>query len=158
MLLDPPCVGDRVVEVLGEDLADSRAPFGRLRHEVGQPAVVRPDSGQPVPVVVRLRRLGEQDEAREEWRHRVREDHLGDDAVLLLLTETLIAVPVAAAPVVLQFLERVLVPGPPGIEVLKKLSVEVLAVLGVTAASMRVRRDDRVVVCRGHGRTSPRNP
>jgi hypothetical protein len=74
-----------------------------------------------------------------------------DDAVPLLLTEALIAVPVAAAPVVLQVLERVLVPGPPGIEVLKKLSVQVLAVLGVTAAGMRVRRDDRVVVCRSHG-------
>jgi hypothetical protein len=44
-----------------------------------------------------------------------------------------------------EVLERVLVPGPPGVEVLTVLRVEVLTVLSVASARVAVRRDDGVV-------------
>jgi hypothetical protein len=108
------------------------------------------DAGQPMAILVRLGRLGEQNEAREERRDRIGKVDLGDDAVGLLLLPALFAVPVPRPAVVLQILEGVLVLAPPGVEILKEFGVKVLAILGVAAAGVRVCRDDRVVVRRGH--------
>ena len=70
---------------------------GYSRAEVDQPAVVGADPGEPVLVVLGRRRRREQHEAREERRHGVREDHLADDAVVLLVVPAALAVPVADA-------------------------------------------------------------
>ena len=98
VLLDPADVGDGVVDVVEEDLPDAGPPLRELAAPVDQPAVVGPDAGEAVLVVLRPRRLGEQHEAGEERRHRVREDDLTDDAVGRLLAVAHLVVPVAVAP------------------------------------------------------------
>ena len=63
---------------------------------VGQPAVVRAQPGPAlVELLARARRPGDEHAGREEGRHRVREDHLGDLAVRLEVGEAAVAVPVA---------------------------------------------------------------
>ena len=75
--------------------------------------------------VLGLGRAGEQDERREERRDGVREDHLADDAVTLLVAHAALVVPVADAITgVAQVAERVLVLVAPRVEVVEVLRVE----------------------------------
>ena len=95
VLVRPPDLGDRVVDVVQEDLGESGAPARRGRAEVGDPTVVRLEPG-PTPFVVGRRRLQRGEVAlREERRHRVREQHLGDDALRLGFLQPAFTVPVA---------------------------------------------------------------
>ena len=94
MLGDPPDVGDGLVEVVDEDLADARPALGELAAPVVQPAVVRPDAGR--------RRgnssgvgVGDYRPGGEERRHRVGKDQLADDAVGLEPRVAALVVPVA---------------------------------------------------------------
>ena len=128
MLLDPLDVVDGVVDVVEEDLADPGPLLGELAAEVDQPAVVGPDPGQAVLVVLRLGRRGEEHEAGEEGRDGVGEDHLADDAVRFLLAVAHLVVPVAVPPLVAEILEGVPVLAPPGVEVLQVRRIEVLAI------------------------------
>ena len=122
--------------------------FGKAAAPVGEPAVVRADAGQPVLVLVGLGRPREEDEAREERRHRVGEHDLGHDAVGLFVGEPALVVPVAdaAAVFLLQIAERVLVLVAPRVEVVEVRGIEVLAVHLVAAAGVRVGGDDRVAL------------
>ena len=156
VLLDPLHVGDGVVDVVEEDLADAGPPLGELAAPVLQPAVVGVHPGMAVGVLLIGRRLGEQHEAREERWDRVGEHHLGGDAVGLLLGVAHLVVPVAQPPRVPEVLVRVLVLVPPGVEVLEVGGIEVLPIGGVRAAGVAVRRDDRVpVVDLGGGHRAP---
>ncbi len=144
-LLDPGGVGDGVVDVVQEDLADPGAAFGPPGAEVGHPAVVGVDAGAAVLVLVGLRGPGEEHEARVEGRHGVGEQHLADDAVGELVGVASLVVPVPDPQVgVAEVLPRVLVPLPPGVELLPVGRVEVLPVLGVAATGMGVGRDEGV--------------
>ncbi len=152
VLLAPLHVGDRVVDVVQEDLADPRAGLGLLRAVVGEPAVVRLHARVAVLVLLRARRLGEEHEAREERRHGVGEDDLTDDAVVVELLVAQLGVPVAGAELgVLEVLVRVLVLVAPGVEVVAVLGVEELSVLRVAATGVAVGGDDDVVVVGLHG-------
>ena len=145
----PPHVRDGVVDVVEEDLPDAGPPLGAFADEVGQPAVVGPDPGQPPGIVLVGGRGGEQDEAGEEGWDGVREDHLGDHPVRLLVGPAAGAVPVADPQVgVLQVLVGVAVLVPPRVELVDERRIEVLPVLRVTAAGVGVGGDDRVVI--GH--------
>ena len=148
VLLDPPDVVDGVVDVVHEDLADAGAPLGEPVAEVDQPAVVRADARQPVLVVLGLRRRREQDEAGEERGHGVREDHLTDHTVGVLLAVAHLVVPVAQPTVRArrEVLVRVGVLGAPRVEVVEVLLLEELAVLRVAPTGVAVGRDDRVAV------------
>ncbi len=147
VLLDPAHVGDGLVDVVEEDLADAGAALRVLAAPVREPAVVRPDAGQAQLEVFRLRRPGQQRHAREERRHRVRENDLTDDTVALELGDAPLAVPVAVAVAALEVAERVLVLRPPRVEVVEVLRVEVGAVRVVAGAGVAVRRDERVRGC-----------
>ena len=156
MLLAPLHVGNGVVEVVEEDLPDPGAGFGLGRAIVGQPTVVGLDARVAMLVLVRARRRREQDEVREERWHRVGEDHLADDAVLVLLLVAELTIPVAHAQVgVLQVLERVLVLPPPGVEVVAVPRIQVLAILRMAPAGMAVGGDHDVVVIGLHGDRLP---
>ena len=144
VLLDPTDVGDRLVDVVEEDLADAGASLRVLAAPVGEPAVVRPDAGEAQLEVVGGRRAREQRHAREERRDRVREDHLADDAVGLELGDAPLVVPVAVALGALQIAERVLVLRPPRVEVVEVPVLEVAAVGVVARARVAVGRDQRV--------------
>ena len=106
--------------------------------------------GEAVLVVLGLRRRREQHEAREERRHGVREDHLADDAVGVLLAVAHLVVPVAQPTVVArrEVLVGVAVLVAPRVEVVEVLLLEVLAVLRVAPTGVGVGRDDRVAVVR----------
>ena len=145
MVLYPFDVLNGVIDVVEEHLADAGPALGELLAEVGQPAVVGLDAGVPMLVVLGLGRRGEEHEPGKERGHRVREDDLADHAVLLLLAVAHLVVPVAEAPGVAEVLERVLVLGPPGVEVLEILGIEILPVGGVAAPGVAVGGDDRVV-------------
>ncbi len=155
VLLDEAHVLEGVVDVVEEDLPDAGAALGELAAPVDEPAVVGPDAGQPVVVLVGLGRLGEEDEAGEERRDGVGEDDLAHDAVGLLLAVAHLVVPVAVAAGVAQVAEGVLVLAAPGVEVVEVPGVEVLAVLLVAAPRVTVGRDDRVVL---GGRSGHRVP
>ena len=81
--LRPTDLGERVVDVVQEDLRETGAPAGRGRAEVGDPTVVRLHAGPPAFVVGRRRLERGEVALREERRDRVREQHLGDDALRL---------------------------------------------------------------------------
>ena len=156
VLLAPDGIGDRIVDVVDEDLTDTGATLGRLVHVVDHPAVVGAHTGETMLVLIGLGRLGEQHEAREEGRNRVRVDDLGHHAIGELIGVATIAVPVADAQIgVLQILEGVLVLLAPGIEVGDVLLLEVLAVLSVTSTGMCVCRDDDVVIIGSEHGESP---
>ena len=143
----PLDVGDRVVDVVQEDLADARALVRLLGHEIDHPPVMGPDTCVAQLVLLRGGRLREQDEAREEGRHGVREDHLGDHAVSLHVGVAALGVPVADAEIgVLQILERVLVLVPPRVELGDVLGIEVLPVLRMAATGVGVGGDDDVAI------------
>ena len=144
VLLDPPDVGDGLVDVVEEDLADAGAALRVLGAPVGEPAVVRPDAGEAQLEVFGGRRPRQQRHAREERRHRVREDDFTDDSVGLELGHAPLAVPVAVASAVLQVTERVLVLLPPRVEVVEILRVEVRAVGLVAGAGVTVGGNERV--------------
>ena len=145
VFLDPVDVVDGVVDVIEEDLADARPALGKLAAEINQPAVVGPDPGEAMLVVFGLGGRSEENKTGKERRDRVRKDHLSDDAIGLLLAIAHLSVPVAEPPRVTEIPERVLVFGPPGVEFLQVLGIEILAIGGVAAAGMAVSRDDRVV-------------
>ena len=146
VLFDPLDISDGVIDLVQEDLPDAGPAFGVPPAPVGEPAVVGADTGEPVLVLLGRRRPREQDEAREEWRHRVREDDLADDAVVLEIAVATLVVPVADSPAVLEITERVAVLAPPRVEVLDVPCLEILPVHVVAAAGMAIRRDDRVMV------------
>jgi hypothetical protein len=144
VLLDPAHVGDRIVDIVEEDLADAGTALGKLVAPIDQPAVVGRHPGMAVAVLLVGRRLGEQHEAGEERRDGVGEHHLGGDAVCLLLGVAHLVVPVAQLPLVAQVLVRVLVLAAPGVKVRNELGVEVLPIGLVAAAGVTVGRNDRV--------------
>ncbi len=149
MAADPSNVGDGVVQVVEEHLADAGPPLRAFGHEVGQPTVVGPDAGQAVAVVLGRGGRGEQHEAREEGGDGVGEQDLGHHPVALLVVPPPAAVPIADLQIgVLEVLVRVAVLVPPGIEVGVELGIQVVPVLGVAAAGVGIGRDDRVVL--GH--------
>ena len=154
VLLDPAGVGDGVVEVVDEDLADPGPPFGAFGDEVNQPSVVGPDARQAVPVFVAVAgRRREEHEAGEEGGDRVREEDLRHDTVGLHVRPPALRVPVAHPLAgVPEVPEGVLVLAPPGVEIFQELAVEVLPVLGVAATGMAVGGDQGVVVGKAHRR------
>ena len=121
VLLGPVDVGDRVVDVVQEDLRETGAASGPLVAEVDEPAVVRADADESALVVVGRRRGGDHRAGGEERRHRVRERDLGDDAVGVQVGDAALVVPVAGAAVVLEVAERVGVLAAPGVELLLPL-------------------------------------
>ena len=145
VFLDPVDVVDGVVDVIEEDLTDARPALGKLAAEINQPAVMGPDPGEAMLIVFRLGGRREENKTRKERRDRVRKDHLSDDAIGLLLAVAHLSIPVTEPPRVAEILKRVLVLGPPGVEILQVLGIEVLAIGGVAAAGMTISRDDRVV-------------
>ena len=149
---------DRVVDVVEEDLCDPRPAAGRLGAEVGEPPVVGLDPGEAVVVVVTTDGLvRRQETGGEERRDRVREQHLGDHAVVLELLGTTLRVPVAVGLRTAQIVERVLVRRRPVVELVVPLHFEVLAVVEHRRAGMTVGRDhDVTVVAELHHQDSPR--
>ena len=145
MFLDPVDVGDGIVDVVEEDLADTGAALGKLATEVHEPAVVGPDAGQTMVVLFGPGGRSEKDEAGEERRDGVGEDDLTDDAIGLLLAVAHVVVPVAEPPRVPEILEGILVLGAPGVELVEVLGVEVLPVGRMAASGVAVRCDDGVV-------------
>ena len=144
LLLRPANLVERVVDVVQEDLREPGAAAGRGRAEVGDPAVVRLQPG-PTPLVVGGRRLERGEIAlREERRHRVREEHLGDDALRLGLLQPALAVPVAVRGRRLQIGEGIDVRVGPGVELVVPARREVRLVLAQLGAGVTVDRDDRV--------------
>ena len=82
--LGPTHLGDGVVEVAQEHLRHPGTPPGRLGAEVDHPTVVCLYPRPPVAVLLLGRWRRRRDGARRiEGRHRVREEHLGDDALAL---------------------------------------------------------------------------
>ena len=149
MVLGPAHVGDRFVDIVEEDLREAGAALGMIGAEVGEPAVVSPQSGEAQLEIVGRRRGRDDLAGGEERRHRVREDDLGDDAVLAEIAQPALVVPVAGPTVVLQIAERVLVAAPPRVELVVVLGFEALAVLLMVAARVTVGRDDRVAISSG---------
>ncbi len=93
--LGPPHLGDGVVEIAQEHLRHPRPPARELGTEVDQPAIVCLHARPPVVVLLLGRWRRRRDGARRiEGRHRVREEHLGDDALVLEMLHALVAVPV----------------------------------------------------------------
>ena len=93
--LRPAHLGERVVDVVQEDLREPGAP-ARARPRRSRPANGCAPAAGPAAFVVGGRRLERGEIAlREERRHRVREQHLGDDALRLGLLQAALAVPVA---------------------------------------------------------------
>ena len=161
VLVDPADLGQGVVDVVEEDLADAGPALGVLGAEVDEPAVVGAQAGEAVLVVLGARRPGEEHERREERRHRVGEHDLADDALGLLLLVAQLGVPVAQLPLVAEVAVGVAVLAAPGVEVVAVGRVEVLAVLGVAPPGVTVGRDDGVAVRvgeGGHGVTSGSDP
>jgi hypothetical protein len=94
---------DGALDVVQHDLADPGPAARGVGAEVGQPPVVGPQAG-PAALEVPgpgARRLVDQRHLREERRHGVGEQHLGDDAVGLQLrqpaTESQLRLPSAPA-------------------------------------------------------------
>ena len=144
VLLDPTHVGNRVVDVVEEDLADAGASRRELGAPVGQPPVVGADAREPQLVVVGGRRTGQECHVGKEGRDGVGEDDLADDAVGLQLGDAPFAVPVAIAVAALQIAKRILVLGAPRVELVEVLRVEVGAVRVVARARVAIGRDERV--------------
>ena len=95
---------------------------------------------------------------REERRHRVREQHLGDDALRLRLLQPALAVPVAVRGRRQQIGEGIDVGVGPGVELVVPARREVRLVLTQLGAGVPVDRDDRVparrVQCLGPARVA----
>ena len=140
----PPHLGQGVVDVVGEDLSDPGSPAWCLRAEVGQPPVVGLDPGPPALVVGLGRRQGQQAALLEEGRHRVREQHLGGNAVGLVLGQAPVRVPAAVGGGCLQVGIRVDVSGRPYIELVVPLRRQIRPVVGDVTAGMGVGADDGV--------------
>ncbi|CAB4929812.1 unannotated protein [freshwater metagenome] len=153
VFLAPDGVGDRVVDIVQEDLADAGATLRSAADVVSEPTIVGLHTGVTVFVLVRSWRLSKEHEVREERRNRVGVDDLGDDAVGKHVAITTIVIPVADTKIgVLQVLEGVLVLLAPCVEVIAVLGVKELAVLNVAATRVGVGRNDDVVIVRSeHG-------
>ena len=147
-------LGQRVVEVVEQDLADAGVPARNLRAEVGEPAVVGAEAGHPQFVLGRRRQRREQVAAREERRHGVGEQHLGGDAVGLELALAALAVPAAIRVrhhlVEVRIDERLR----PGVELVEAARLEVRPVVGQIGTAVPVGADDRVAIGSGRGRRS----
>ena len=141
---DPAHVGDRLVDVVQVDEADARALLRILGAPVGQPAVVRADALEAQPVVLGPRVAADQHAGLEERRHRVREDHLADDAFLLHVGHALDVVPVLVLLAADVLLLRVLVAAAPGVELVAQRGLEVIAVGLDARAGVGVGGDDDV--------------
>ena len=140
---------DCVVDVGEEDLGDPGAPARCARAEVGEPTVVGAEAGDAVLVVVAVRGLaGREQPGGEERRDRVREEHLGDDAVVLQLPGTTVGVPVARRGLAAEVVERVHVRARPLVELVEPPLLEVVAVLVHLGAGVPVGRDHDVAVVR----------
>ena len=159
--LGPTHLGDGVVEVAQEHLRHPGTPPRQLGAEVDQPTVVRLHTRPPVAVLLLGRWRRSRDGARRiEGRHRVREEHLGDDALALEMLHTLVAVPVVgrasrrdADPdeLVVGVGQLAVVLGPrlgefcgPVVELVVELAREVRLVVQQVGAGMTVGRDHGV--------------
>ena len=131
----------------------ARRPGASLA-EVGEPAVVGLQPGPSRLQVAGVGGRGLVGEAglREERRHGVREDDLGDDAVGLELLQPAVGVPVAVAVRALHVLVRDLVRRRPGVEIVMPARRQIGPVVGDPAAAVTVGGDDDVPVV-GHART-----
>jgi len=146
VILCPLHIGECVVEIVEQDLRETRAPGRSLLAELDEPSVVSVETRPSADVFVRRRRRSDHRSSGEERRDRVREEHLGNHTVGVELTDATFAVPVARPTVVLEVAERVAVARPPLVELRTPRFVEVLAVLIRATAGMAVGRDDRVPV------------
>ena len=151
----PPHLGQRIVDVVGEDLGHAGPAARHQRAEVGQPAIVGLDPGPPALVVGRRRREGQQAPLLEERGHGVREQHLGGDAVGVVLGQASVGVPAAVGGSRLQVGVRVDVGGGPGVELVVPTARQVGPVVEDVAAGVGVCADDRIPAVRrelgGHG-------
>src|ERR1700733_5619045 len=145
VLLDPMDVGNGVVNVIEEDLTDTGAALGKVTTEIHQPTVVSPNAGKTMLVLFGPGGCCEKDEAGEKWGDGIGEDDLADDAIGFLLTVAHVVVPIAEPPRVPEISIRVLVLGPPGVELAEVLGVEVLPVGRMAASAVAVGRYDGVV-------------
>ncbi len=144
VLLPPADLGERVVDVVQEDLREPGTPAGRGAAEVGHPTVVRLQT-RPTMVVVERGRLECREVAlREEGRHGVREQHLGREPLRLRLLQAPLAVPVAVRGRRLQVGVGIDVGGGPGVELVVPARSEVRLVLVQFGARVTVDGDDGV--------------
>ena len=147
VLASPAHLGDRVVEVVEEDLHDAgragRAPARRSRRASGCAPGRRPSAGRSPRSVGSER--GEV-ALREERRDRVREQHLGVTPSCSAPARRRVAVPVAVRGRREQVGERVLVGGGPRVELVVPARREVRLVVEQVGAGVPVDRDDRVPV------------
>ena len=139
-------VFDGFVQVVGQDQADARTAVGILRAEVLQPAIVGADAGQGQLKAVRRGRLGGDHALGVERRHRVREHHLADHALAVLVAGANLVVPVAHLLLAVVLLGGIAVAAPPVVEALPVAGVQVLAVLRVAAPGVGVGGDQKIGV------------
>lgn len=140
-LPDPLDVGDRIVDVVDEDLAHAGSLPGCVVAEVLQPAIVGPDARQPKLVVGCVRWAREQVQGGKERGDGVGEQHLGHRSVRVGLTQPTIVVPVAGAFLPLQVAEGVLEPASPLVEFVVPLRLQITPVGVVVGSRVAVRRD-----------------
>ena len=155
----PADLVDRGVDVAEQDLRDAGASPRRRRAEVDEPPVVGAQAGpaQLELAGVRGRRARRERGLREEGRHGVGEQHLGDDAVGLGLGEASVAVPVAARVRSHEVGVGHLVVGGPRVEVVEVAPLEVVAVGEHLVARVAVGRHDDVAVLGRHRRLPCQN-
>ena len=141
VLMAPADVRDGIIDVVEEDLTDAGPAVRVSGAPVGQPPIVGSDARKPQLVVVRRRGPRHHRTGGEKWRDRVGKEHLGDDAVLLELSETPLVIPVAIPRPAGEVLEGIRVPLTPGVELVEVFRFQVRAVLVMIASGMPVRRD-----------------
>lgn len=155
MLMTPPGVLDGIIDVVQEDLPDAGAAVCVFPTPVGEPSVVRPDTGEPQVVVIRCRGTCDHRTCRKEGWDRIREENLCDDTIGLELGDPALLVPVAILGPTRQVLERIRVLAAPCIELVQVLGFQIGAVLLVVATGMAVGRDQhKMFVEIAHGRNA----
>ena len=135
---------DRLVEVVGEDESNAGTPHRVLSAEVLQPAIMGTDASQASLIVLRFRRMSSDDAFTIERRHCIREHHLAHYPLAILVPVADAVIPVAHLLGAIMLLGRILVSATPFVECLAPYGIEILPILGVTAASMSVRGDQYV--------------
>ena len=164
-----PNFGDGLVDVVEEDLREPGPPVRRLAAEVGQPAVVRAQAGEPELVFLAGPRPGSGEHpGRIERRCRVREEDFRGDPLAVEVLESQPAVPVQRrrhrsnpeavvhGPVLVQLLRPSVVEvARPRVERLVITALEVRLVVPKIGTTVAVRRDHDLAVrgCRAHANT-----
>ena len=141
---DPLHVPDGLVDIVGQDQADTGAAVRVLGAEIHQPAVVGANTRQGALIVLRARRLGGDDALGKKRRYGVGVDHLPHHPLAVLVSAADLQVPVAQFLAAVVLLGGVAIAAAPLVEGLPPLGVQVLAVLGVAAAGVGVGGDQDV--------------